>query len=70
MGPLCTSIDVLGKGVSLPKPKIGDYLSVLNSGAYAYTASPLLFLSHRAPEELVIDENDEVKVISGSFLPS
>ncbi len=67
VGPLCTSIDILGKNISIPKPKIGDYLAVLNSGAYAYTASPLLFLSHKLPDELMIDENNEVKPVGESF---
>ena len=32
-GPLCFAGDVLGKGLSLPKPKMGDRIIVLDAGA-------------------------------------
>lgn len=61
VGPLCTSIDLMGDRVNIPKPEIGHHLAILNSGAYAYTASPLFFLSHKFPKELLYDENGEFK---------
>ncbi|RRQ24708.1 pyridoxal-dependent decarboxylase, exosortase A system-associated [Guyparkeria sp. SCN-R1] len=47
-GPLCTPLDVLGKGQPLPALAPGDWLGVLQSGAYGASASPAGFLS-RAP---------------------
>ncbi len=47
-GPLCTPLDVLGKGQPLPALSPGDWLGVLQSGAYGASASPAGFLS-RAP---------------------
>jgi diaminopimelate decarboxylase len=33
---------------------VGDLIAVLQSGAYGLTASPLGFLSHPAPGEIVV----------------
>src|SRR5690606_10192782 len=44
VGPLCTPLDTLGRAVSLPAAEVGDLVLVLQSGAYARTASPLGFL--------------------------
>ncbi len=55
VGPLCTPLDVLGRGVALPTVRAGDLIGVFQSGAYARTASPLGFLSHGAPPELLVD---------------
>jgi diaminopimelate decarboxylase len=60
VGPLCTSIDLMGDRVHLAKPEIGDWIGFFNSGAYAFTASPLLFLSHEWPREIMIALNGEV----------
>lgn len=51
-GPLCTPLDTFGE-VELPEPRIGDLIAVLGSGAYGYSFSPLGFLSHRLPPELI-----------------
>jgi diaminopimelate decarboxylase len=56
VGPLCTPLDVLGRGVVLPKVEVGDLIGVFQSGAYARTASPLGFLSHPTPPEVWIEE--------------
>lgn len=53
-GPLCTPLDILGARIKLPSPKEGDLIAVLNSGAYGYTASPLLFLGHTLPAQLCV----------------
>lgn len=54
VGPLCTPLDVLAKDMDLPKAEIGDLLVVFQSGAYGYSASPLEFLSHPRPQEILI----------------
>ncbi|WP_433654903.1 diaminopimelate decarboxylase [Nocardia sp. CA-128927] len=53
-GPLCTPNDTLAKDIALPPVQPGDLLGVLRSGAYGPTASPVLFLSHGAPAEVLV----------------
>ena len=55
VGPLCTPLDMLGRSVQLPCPEPGDVLAVFQSGAYARAASPLGFLSHPSPPEVMVD---------------
>ena len=57
VGPLCTPLDTLGRDVKLPKAEVGDVLGVFQSGAYARSASPLYFLSHTSPPEVMLNEN-------------
>jgi diaminopimelate decarboxylase len=54
VGPLCTPLDVLARGVELPPVQVGDLVGILQSGAYARSASPLGFLSHPAPAEVLV----------------
>jgi diaminopimelate decarboxylase len=61
VGPLCTPLDTLARGLRMPKTEIGDLVAVFQSGAYARTASPLGFLSHPAPPEVwILDGKDTV----------
>jgi diaminopimelate decarboxylase len=53
-GPLCTSLDVLHPAARLPLPERGDLLAFENAGAYGYTESMPLFLSHEWPAEVGI----------------
>lgn len=57
VGPLCTPMDLMGKAVSVEAPAIGDLIGFLVSGSYGYTASPLLFLGHKLPVELVANSD-------------
>jgi len=54
-GPLCTSLDSFGEEIVLPESKQGDILAVLNAGAYGFTESMPLFLSHPTAKEKFID---------------
>jgi diaminopimelate decarboxylase len=54
VGPLCTPLDILGHKMELARAEIGDYVAVFQSGAYGYTASPHLFLSHPPPVQLLL----------------
>ena len=54
VGPLCTPLDILGNKMELPKAEVGDLVVVYQSGAYGYTASPHLFLSHPAPKQILV----------------
>ena len=68
VGPLCTPLDVVGRGILLPTLEVGDLVLILQSGAYARTTSPLGFLSHYEPKELMIDDcRAEVIRGGGSF---
>ena len=53
-GPLCTSIDKLGGGVMLPRLEAGDLIAIHACGAYGPTASPLYFISHPLPREVLL----------------
>ncbi|MCS1352491.1 diaminopimelate decarboxylase [Mechercharimyces sp. CAU 1602] len=53
-GPLCTPNDQIGKAVMLPEVEVGDLLGLFHSGAYGPTASPVLFLSHGFPAEVMV----------------
>lgn len=64
-GCLCTPLDTLAVNLELPTPQIGDVLCIHNSGAYGYTASPLLFLGHPTPPEYLL-ENGKIKLIRPS----
>jgi diaminopimelate decarboxylase len=54
VGPLCTPLDLLADRMELPRADVGDLIVVLQSGAYGLTASPLGFLSHPAPAEIIV----------------
>ncbi|MEK7604200.1 MAG: pyridoxal-dependent decarboxylase, exosortase A system-associated [Patescibacteria group bacterium] len=54
VGPLCTTLDLLADSVQLPHVSIGDLVVVFQSGAYGLTASPLDFLSHPHPVEVLV----------------
>lgn len=53
-GPLCTPLDVLGQNVALPAVQVGDLLVITQSGAYGASASPINFLSHPPPAEVLL----------------
>jgi diaminopimelate decarboxylase len=54
VGNLCTTIDILARDIYLPKIEIDDYILFYQAGAYGYSASPILFLSHKLPKEVLI----------------
>ena len=54
VGPLCTPLDVLAEKVHLPVAREGDLVVVFQSGAYGLTASPLRFLGHAPPAEVLV----------------
>lgn len=53
-GCLCTPLDILAHDIELPVCEPGDYLYITCSGAYGYSASPLRFLSHEIPIEVIV----------------
>ncbi|MDQ7808798.1 type III PLP-dependent enzyme [Amycolatopsis sp. A133] len=61
-GPLCTPNDVLAKKAALPSVRAGDLIGVTRSGAYGPTASPVLFLSHGYPAEVIVHGGRDYRV--------
>jgi diaminopimelate decarboxylase len=62
VGPLCTPLDSLARGVKMPSVAPGDLLAVPNVGAYGLTASLIGFLSHPAPTEIACLHGEVVQV--------
>ncbi|MCP1470842.1 diaminopimelate decarboxylase [Sphingobium sp. OAS761] len=54
VGCLCTPIDRLGDKVALPPVVEGDLIALFLAGAYGASASPVAFLGHPAPHELLL----------------
>ena len=66
-GPLCTNIDLLGRGATLSETKAGDILAIASAGAYGLTASPTGFISHPMPREVLIScAGDQIEDITQS----
>lgn len=61
VGNLCTPTDVVGQNVKIARAEVGDYIVVEKSGAYGLSFSPLKFLKHREPMEVVF-ANDEFRI--------
>jgi diaminopimelate decarboxylase len=53
VGPLCTAIDTLARNIKLPLVKENDLLVVSCGGSYGPSSSPLFFISHNFPREVV-----------------
>ncbi|HEX5136669.1 MAG TPA: alanine racemase [Planctomycetota bacterium] len=56
VGPLCTPLDTLARDATLAPVRAGDLVAVLQSGAYGLSASPVGFLSHPMPAEVLVDD--------------
>jgi len=58
-GSLCTPIDYMANHAELPSDlKPGDYLVFTNAGAYTKMASPLNFLGHDWPSEVLLSHGE------------
>ena len=53
-GPLCSGLDVFSQSAVMRPPEIGELVAVLDVGAYGFTESMPLFLSHPVPAEIAI----------------
>jgi diaminopimelate decarboxylase len=54
VGPLCTPLDLLADKMDLARAEEGDLIVVLQSGAYGRSSSPLGFLGHPEPAEILL----------------
>lgn len=57
-GQLCTSLDFIATDVNLKKVSVGDLVGVLQAGAYGYSESMPLFLSHPLAKEILVDNGE------------
>lgn len=57
-GPCCTPIDLIARGVTLPRLEIGDLVAFGNAGAYGFSMSMLYFLGHPLPAEVLVDRGE------------
>ena len=60
-GPICESVDVLGKRRYLPELREGDYLAILDAGAYGFTMSST-YNSRPRPAEILINDGNSYLV--------
>src|SRR5579859_2378750 len=68
VGPLCTPLDTVARNITFPRAEIGDLFAIFQSGAYGRSASPLGFLSHPAPAEILVgDGSDELIAARGEI---
>ena len=56
VGCLCTTLDRLANRIEICSPEVGDVMVIKNSGAYGLTASPVFFLGHETPREILIKD--------------
>jgi diaminopimelate decarboxylase len=56
VGCLCTTLDRLANRIEIGSPEVGDVVAIKNSGAYGLTASPVFFLGHETPREVIIKD--------------
>lgn len=58
VGPLCTPLDCIARGIEVPYVEPGDLVAVPNCGAYGATASLTHFLSRRPAIEISLRGDD------------
>ena len=61
VGPICESGDVIGNERKLSKLREGDYLAILDTGAYGYTMSSP-YNSRPRPAEYLINKGKLNKI--------
>jgi diaminopimelate decarboxylase len=54
VGPLCTPLDILAAQIELAVARPGDLIGVYQSGAYGFTTSPIAFLGHPPPAQILV----------------
>ncbi|MFX1233858.1 MAG: diaminopimelate decarboxylase, partial [Promethearchaeota archaeon] len=60
-GPICESGDILGRERELPELKEGDYLTILDTGAYGFVMSSN-YNSRPRPAEILITDGNFFKI--------
>ena len=67
-GPLCTGLDVFTTEAMLPRPRVGDLIAALDTGAYGFTESMPFFLSHPTAAEVAV-HNGRAQLIRPRIMP-
>ncbi len=62
VGPLCSPLDCLARGVQVPQLSAGDLVAVPNVGAYGLSVSLAGFLSRPYPAEIVTESDAPPRV--------
>jgi diaminopimelate decarboxylase len=66
-GPLCTPIDITSEKIQVPDDiALDDLVGIFNAGAYGFTMSPQLFLSHPSPAEVLVLDGEMIEARSRS----
>lgn len=61
-GPLCTPIDITSERIQVPEDiAIDDLVGIFNAGAYGFSMSPQLFLSHPTPVEVLVLDGELIE---------
>ncbi|MBN2565404.1 MAG: diaminopimelate decarboxylase [Candidatus Eisenbacteria bacterium] len=64
-GPLCTPIDITSEKIQVPDDiALDDLIGIFNAGAYGFSMSPQLFLSHPSPVELLVLDGEVIEARS------
>lgn len=58
VGPLCTTIDTIGRKVKFRGLEAGDVIGIRSSGAYGLSISPIHFISHPPPREIFVETRE------------
>jgi diaminopimelate decarboxylase len=68
-GPLCTPIDITSEKIQVPDDiALDDLIGIFNAGAYGFSMSPQLFLSHPSPVEVLVLDGEIIEARSrGSY---
>ncbi|MFX0081550.1 MAG: diaminopimelate decarboxylase [Candidatus Hodarchaeota archaeon] len=67
VGPICESGDIIGKERQFPKLEEGEYLAILDTGAYGFTMSSS-YNSRPRPAEILINKGETQKIREGETL--
>ena len=61
-GPLCTPIDITSEQIQVPEDiALDDLVGIFNAGAYGFSMSPQLFLSHPSPVEILVLDGEIIE---------
>ncbi|MCK4510773.1 diaminopimelate decarboxylase, partial [bacterium] len=61
-GPLCTPIDITSEQIQVPENiALDDLIGIFNAGAYGFSMSPQLFLSHPSPVEVLVLDGEIIE---------
>ncbi len=61
-GPLCTPIDITSEQIQVPEDiALDDLVGIFNAGAYGFSMSPQLFLSHPSPVEVLVLDGEIIE---------